>query len=109
MTTLDEKLLNLLGLAKRAGKLAVGQDKVFEACKAGSHLVITACDVSANVLKSLKNAFEDGRARRLEIELDRTELGSRLGVQTAQIAALDIEDGFAKKILTLTKGSDANE
>lgn len=110
MTETDRKILNLLGLARRAGKLAVGQDNVFESCKQGRKiLAITAKDISDNVLKSLQNAFEDGRAQRIEISADREELGCNLGIQGAQIAALDIEEGFAKKILTLTKGSDADE
>lgn len=112
---LDERTdqaLNLLGLARRAGKLFIGQDQVLEAAKTGNGLlVMTSNDVSAAVLRSLKPHEKKGTAVRITFtNIDRTVFGGRLGIQSAQIAALSSRDGFAKKILNIFNDrSDADE
>ncbi len=103
MTENEKKILNLLGLARRAGKLYAGQDKVIEGYRKEKLLVITTNDCSANVLRALNSA------KRICIDCDRTELGQSVGLKTAQVAALDEDNGFAKKILSLANRSDANE
>ena len=108
----EERLFSLLGLARRAGKLLMGQDKVLEAAKSGRRLlVITSNDVSAAVLRSLRPHEECGLVTRIKIsDADRTELGRRLGIAGAQIAALSELDGFAKKVLGIFNDrSDADE
>jgi len=107
--TESNKLLNLLGLARRAGVLTVGQDKVSESCKSCKLLVIVTSDVSENVLRMLKTAVENNSATIYKAEFDRNCLGSAIGVHTAQIVAIEKDSNFAKKLLNEIKGSDANE
>lgn len=107
-----DRVLNILGLARRAGMLLIGQDQVLSAAKAGTRLlVITSDDVSAAVLRSLRPHEEKGAVVRVAFaDADRTELGERVGLAAAQIAALPRQSGFAKKILNIfNDGSDADE
>lgn len=107
-----ERLFSLIGLARRAGRLHIGQDKVLAAARSGVHmLVITSNDVSAAVLRSLRPHEESGAVVRIELSnADRTELGGQAGVSAAQIVALPEQDGLARKIYsTFDDGSDANE
>ena len=106
-----KRLLNTLGMARRAGELTVGQDHVFD--KFREHvklLVILANDCSGTVLRKTKAAVERGEAHAIVLkEADRSVLGSFIGAQTAQIAALPAESGFAAKVLSLQDRSDAHE
>lgn len=106
----NEELMNILGLARRAGILLIGQDQVFAGGKHSEKLVvIVTSDCSASVLRSLKPRVERGEAVLLKLEnTDRTTLGSHLGVGSAQIAALP-HGGLAKKVLAIYDRSDANE
>lgn len=103
-------IMDTLGMARRAGLLIVGQDHVFSAMRSvESLLVLVTDDCSAAVLRSLAPKAERGEARVLTLKgVDRAELGSRLGVGTAQIAALPM-GGFTKKVLSLYDRSDADE
>ena len=98
-----ERMLNLLGLARRARVLEVGQDRVFEALRSGAkQLVLTANDISPNVLRHVTAAVERGTARHLSLaEIDRTALGAQLGVASAQIVAIPSGNGLAIKILNI--------
>lgn len=104
-------LLNTLGMARRAGDLTVGQDHVFDRYRAHEKLlVILACDCSGTVLRKTRAAVERGEASTIELkDADRSVLGSFIGAQTAQIAALPAESGFAAKVLSLYDRSDAHE
>lgn len=106
-----EKLLNTLGMARRAGVLVVGQDNVFSEIKRHvSMLVITASDCSAAVLRSAAPHAERGEARIITLkDTDRSVLGRYIGIGAAQIVALPAGCGFAKKLLSLYDRSDANE
>lgn len=107
-----EQIFNLLGLARRAGKLLVGQDKVLSAAKSGAALlVVTSNDLAAAVERSLKPHAERGFVTKIVIaDYDRAALGTRLGVSSAQIVALPKEDGLSRKILNIfNDGSDAYE
>lgn len=98
-----EQVLCLIGLARRAGKLLVGQDKVLTAAKARSRLlVVTSNDLASAVERSLKPHIERGSVLSITVtDCDRTALGERIGVSSAQIAALPEEDGFSKRILNI--------
>ena len=103
MTENEKKILNLLGLARRAGKLYAGQDKVIDGCRKGKLLVIMTNDCSANVLRALNGS------KCVCLDCNRTELGQSVGLKTAQVAALDVNNGFVEKILSLANRSDVNE
>ena len=91
-----ERLLSTLGLARRAGALIIGQDKVLSV-RAGRLLVITSCDPAVNVVRKLENQNEENSIYCLE-GLSRERLGNAVGLGGTQIVAIDGKNGFAKKL-----------
>ena len=64
-----DKILNFLGIARRAGKLSLGFDAAEESVnKKKSKLLILACDVSERTRKSVGiiSVNDEGFAKRLE-------------------------------------------
>lgn len=106
-----EKFLNTLGMARRAGVLVVGQDNVFSDIRRHvPMIVITTGDCSASVMRSLLPHVERGEVRTIALEdIDRSAVGRHIGIGAAQIVALPLSSGFAKKILSLYDRSDTNE
>ena len=102
----DEKALSLLGMARKARALIVGQDKVFAAARGGNELlIITSADCSPNVMrKALSSNCETLAAR----DFSRETLGAAVGVMNAQIVALPRGSGFVKKLKELLVGGTLN-
>ena len=96
-----EQALSLLGIARRAGALTVGQDKVFAAMRNGSELfIIVSADCSRNVLRKVSSS----NCETLVAEsFSRESLGASVGVMNSQIVALPCGSGFAKKLKELLK------
>ncbi|MDO5116635.1 MAG: ribosomal L7Ae/L30e/S12e/Gadd45 family protein [Synergistaceae bacterium] len=106
------KLLDMLGLARRAGELIIGQDKIFDALRKGKKLaVFVTNDCSKNVLRTLETAEGRGGITVLLLkDTDRARLGNSLGLRAAQAAALPSESGFVRKSFLLNEDrSDADE
>lgn len=94
-----EKLLSLIGLSRRAGKVTIGQDNVFqELRKRKSLLILVTEDTSSSVLRKVHASDVNPVIIELK-EISRYELGTSLGLNAAQIVSYDLEDGFAAKIL----------
>lgn len=100
-----EKVLSLLGLARRAGQVLVGQDRVLGDCR-GELVIVMADDCSNAVLRKAISSG-DGRACFTLAGVTREELGRALGIGGAQIVALRAEGGFAKKITELLQQGGA--
>lgn len=109
MTHNEEQLLSLLGLARRAGKLALGHDPGVEKIRAGeAALLLGASDLSEKTWKDLR--FEGDRAdvpaRRLGAGIE--EISRAIG--TKKTGALTVTDqGFAKKLLALWEQAHASD
>lgn len=91
-----QKLLNLLGLARRAGKLVTGEELVLNAIRSGkASLVFFASDGG----ESSKKKFTD-KTNSYKIAFSKTftrqELGDATGLARTVIAVAD--QGFAKKM-----------
>ena len=95
------RILSLLGLARRARELVMGQDRVFAALRAGKKLcAIASEDCSQNVLRKARSAMCDV----IVIPgLSRESLGAAVGIGGAMIVALPCESGFTRKIVDLSK------
>jgi ribosomal protein L7Ae-like RNA K-turn-binding protein len=105
-----EKVLSLLGIARRAGRLIIGQDNVQESMRSDNILAITANDCSGNVMRFLRNGINNRGLNLITLnETGRDVLGMRVGVKSAQVVALPFDDGFAVKIYSVMNGSAANE
>lgn len=99
---MNDKILNFLGLCRRAGKLTVGNDAVVDEIKNNkAKLVIVSVDISSNTEKKLKKACGYANVECLKLNRSRDELSTSLGKFCVVIAVLD--DGFAKKLTQLIK------
>ncbi len=93
----DNGILSLLGLAKRAGKLAAGDDPVHELAQDGViRAVLLASDAGA--ASSRQAAFTAGKegVPLLTLPVTKAELGGALGRQSCALCALS-DSGFAAK------------
>lgn len=92
--------LNLLGLAYRARKCVIGEDKIVrEIQKKSAKLVLIANDAGKQTAKKLSDKSSYYKIP-LRIVTDRYTLGSALGVH--QRVALCITDsGFANKLIEM--------
>ena len=92
----QDKLLGLLGMARRANRLAAGvEDIVSAAAKGKCRAVLIASDISENSLKKLTNSCEYYKVEIHGISYTKEELGSALGL--AAVGAVGINDaGFYK-------------
>ena len=96
----NDRLLNFLGLCKRAGRLISGAETVTNTVREGkAKLVLYACDVSGNSLKGVVRAAEDRGVPVRELPRTKEELSFALGKHCGIVCTTD--DGFAQKILDL--------
>ena len=92
-----DKLLNFLGLCRRAGKLTTGFDAVEETVVKGeARLVIIAGDASKNTEKKLLKTCEAYNVKLIKLNRSKEELSSAVGRFTA--AASVTETGFARNV-----------
>ncbi|MDR0199113.1 MAG: YlxQ-related RNA-binding protein [Streptococcaceae bacterium] len=91
------KVLNLLGLARRAGKLVTGEELVIKAVQEKScALVFLASDASENLKKKLTDKTTSyGVTLRLDYTAD--ELSQAIGTNRKVLAVCDL--GFAKTMM----------
>ncbi|RZI48577.1 YlxQ-related RNA-binding protein [Lactococcus kimchii] len=94
-----EQLSNLIGLAKRAGKIITGEELVIKAVQSGkAKLTFLASDAASNLSKKItdKSTYYEIPVSQLFTE---TELSHAIGQNRKVIAIVD--DGFARKMESL--------
>ena len=100
MATTDKKLLGLLGLARRAGKLDLGADVAVQSLRKNrAKLLLLACDLSRRTAEKMEAEAESAGVRCRRTGADMDALGAALGKRTGVIAVSDA--GFAKALLAL--------
>lgn len=100
-----DKLLGLLGLAKRAGKIAQGTPSCQDAVrKKTAMLVILAGDASENTKKAISNSCKFYNTNYI-ICKDKSVLGKALGTDVCSAVAV-LDNGFADAIFKLYKESE---
>lgn len=94
-----DSIPSLLGLALRAGRLAVGEEPVGAACRAHkAYLLLLACDAADNTIRRAHHFCQAGSNTILAVlPFTKAELGGCLGrVSCAMLAVSDI--GFAAAV-----------
>lgn len=95
------KLLNMLGLARRAGKISQGSFICSKTIKSGmAQLVILATDASENTKKSIRNTCNFYNTRLIEIS-QMSELGHAVGADAPRSVISVNDKNFAKAILDI--------
>ena len=93
------KVLGALGLARKAGKCAIGTDIIVDAMRKGSgKLLVIASDASDATIKKLTDTSSFHHVPRLTLDATKAVLAARLGKKSELSAALVTDDGFAKMI-----------
>ena len=93
-----DKLLNLIGLAKKAGKLEVGEEPVGAAARSKhARLILIASDAADNTRRRALHFGEAGECICLEIPPTKEDLGRALGRTSCALLALT-DSGFAEAV-----------
>ncbi len=85
----NDPILHLLGLAKKAGRLEVGEEPVGAACRARkARLVLLAADAAPNTRRRCAHFGQAGEVLWLETPFTKAELGIQLGRGACAMLAL---------------------
>ncbi len=104
---MNDRLLSLLGICRKAGKMAIGFDPAVDCIETDkTKLVLAASDISANTAKKLKAVAETKGVDFIYIKRTKEELSFGLGKTCALVAITD--SGFEKKLRELIL-SECNE
>lgn len=96
---MNEKLLNMLGMAKRAGKVSTGEFICSKAIKSGAaKLAIIAADASENTKKSIVSSCKYYKVKYIET-CSMADLGKYTGSSSERAVAVVNDNNFAKAIL----------
>ncbi|MDO4812425.1 MAG: 50S ribosomal protein L7 [Eubacteriales bacterium] len=101
------KILNLLGLAKKAGKLEVGEEPTGAAARAkDARLLLIASDAADNSFRRLRHFADAGACLYAKLPCTKDELGRAVGrTSCAMVAVTDI--GFAEAVAGKLAEEDA--
>ena len=100
-----DKLLGMLGLAKRAGKVTSGEFLCEKAIKSGqSKLIIIASNISENAKKAVINTCNHYGVEYIVFAED-AELGRAIGTDGRMVVSVN-DDSFKNAILSKTERID---
>ena len=97
------KVVSLLGIAKKAGKVIAGTEMAVESVRSRKKdavkLFILACDASANTVKRIENTSAYYKIPVIRLEADKSELARIIG-RHSEVSALGVTDqGFTDAML----------
>lgn len=103
---MDDELLGLLGLCRKAGKLALGEDEAISAAlDHKARLILMAADAAGNTVSKTRRAAAEGNAPCFQVELTKAQLGGAVG--RAQCAVLALTDvGLAAAAMKKLSAAD---
>ncbi len=97
---MNDKILGLLGLARRAGRLQIGFEASAEAVEKGkSKLLILASDTAQRTEKELRFLSRDKEIDIIRIENTKAELSKAVGTSVGALAVCD--ENFAERVKEL--------
>jgi len=92
--------MSFLGLANRARKITSGEELTVKEIRSGkAKLVLLSADASANTTKKISDKCKSYNVP-LKIVENRHLLGQAIGKEARVVVAI-MDDGFAKKMVTL--------
>ncbi len=97
---MNDRILSLLGLCRRAGKLVIGADPVIQSIHSGeAFVVLTASDFSQNSKKYVLKAVSDLNIQIITLNRTKDELSRSVGRMCGILSITD--KGFSDKIQEL--------
>ena len=104
---MNNKLLSLLGLMRRAGKLSLGFDAAAESAESGnSCLILTTADISPKTLKEL-NYKINNKTDVIALNCNQDDIQHAVGKAVKIISIND--KGFAQKAKLLMETNNGEE
>lgn len=95
----DAKILNLLGLARRGGNLAMGEEPVSDACQNHkARVVFLATDAGDTICRRAERMAETGNAPLVMLPWTKAEVGFHLGRASCALLALT-DQGLASTVI----------
>lgn len=105
---MNDRILSLLGLCRRAGKVTIGNDAVIDTVtKQKAKLVIMTKDLSENTAKKILINSHKSNVKALVLNRTKDELSAALGKFCAVISIND--GGFANKLEELISEENQQE
>lgn len=106
---IHDPILHLLGLAKKAGRLEIGEEPVGAVCRARqAKLVLLAADTAPNTRRRAAHFGEAGGVLWLELPFGKAELGLLLGRSSCAMLALT-DTGFSAAIVEKLAARDPDK
>lgn len=103
-----DKLLSLLGLARRAGRMSLGFDAVCSSVgKNESKLILAARDVSEGTMRKLRNHLSESEINIREMPFGMDAINAAIGKPVRLVSIND--SGFAKRINELLDNGNGEE
>ena len=94
-----DNILHMVGLAKRAGRLEVGEEPVGAVCRARDcRLILVARDAADNSFRRVRHFADAGQCLWISVPYTKDELGSAVGRTSCAMAAVT-DVGFAEAIV----------
>ena len=89
MTDEQQKALRLLGLARKAQRLAVGEEPAGIACRSGkARLLVIAHDAGDHTFRRARSFCRSGKPAYVCVPFSKGELGSGLGCNACALCAI---------------------
>ena len=83
-----QRALNYLGLARRGGNIAIGEEPVGIACRSGhGRLLLLACDAADNTVRRARSFTSGGKPPVIRVPFTKDDLGNAMGVNACAMAA----------------------
>lgn len=102
---MNNNINGLLGLCRKANKMAIGHDAVITSIKQGkSHLAITCLDASNRLKREVSDecSFNNRSIKYVDAPFTMAELGLAMGKKVGVISIDD--EGFANKLYSILTG-----
>ena len=105
----NDPILHLLGLAKKAGRLEIGEEPAGAACRARqAKLLLLAADAAPNTRRRASHFGETGNVLWLDAPFDKAQLGFILGCSSCAMLALT-DAGFSAAVVEKLAARDPDQ
>jgi len=102
----DARILNLLGLARRGGNLAMGEEPVSDVCQQHkARVVFLAEDAGDTICRRAARMAESGNAPLVTLPWTKAEVGTQLGRASCALLALT-DQGLASTVISRLAETD---
>lgn len=103
-----ERILSMIGLAKKAGFVEIGEEPVGSAARAKhARVILVAGDAAASSVRRAYSFAQSGNCLCLTIDATKDQLGSALGRTSVAMAAVT-DIGFAEALVKKLAAMDEN-